>query len=91
MAKYIYENPNWPNFNWDNEKIALLLNDVKLLQAKLLGKMSSLGFEIQLFATTVIGDKVLIINAPILIGGDFSNSALIVNEIMESLIITKNE
>lgn len=47
--------------------------------------------EIQLFATTVIGDKVLIINAPILIGGDFSNSALIVNEIMESLIITKNE
>jgi hypothetical protein len=45
--------------------------------------------EIQLFATTVIGDKILIINAPILIGGDFSKAALIVNDMMEALIITK--
>jgi hypothetical protein len=35
--------------------------------------------EIQLFATTVIGDKVLIINAPIMTGGNFSKVALIVN------------
>ena len=60
MAKYIYENPNWPNFNWDNEKIALLLNDVKLLQAKLLGKMSSLGFEIQEEASRIVLENEII-------------------------------
>lgn len=45
--------------------------------------------EIQLFATTVIRDKVLIINAPIMTSGDFSKAALIVNEFMEVLTITK--
>lgn len=45
--------------------------------------------EIQLFATTIIGNKILIINAPILKVGDFSESALIVNELMEALTITK--
>ena len=45
--------------------------------------------EFQLFATTVIGDNILIINAPILTGGDFSKAAYIVNEMMEALIITK--
>jgi hypothetical protein len=45
--------------------------------------------EIQLFATTVIGDKILIINAPIMTGGAFSKAALIVNEFMEALTITK--
>ena len=45
--------------------------------------------EIQLFATSVIRDKVLIINAPIMTGGDFSKAALIVNEFMEALTITK--
>lgn len=45
--------------------------------------------DIQLFATTVIGDKILIINAPIMTGGDFSKVALIVNEFMEALTITK--
>lgn len=44
---------------------------------------------IQLFATTVIGDKILIINAPIMTGGDFSKAALIVNEFMEALTIKK--
>jgi hypothetical protein len=45
--------------------------------------------EIQLFATTVIGDNIVIINAPIMIGDDFSKAALIVNELMEALTITK--
>jgi hypothetical protein len=45
--------------------------------------------EIQLFATTVIGDKIFIINAPIMTGGDFSKAALIVNEFMEALTILK--
>jgi hypothetical protein len=45
--------------------------------------------QIQLFATTVIGDKIFIINAPIMTGEDFSKAALIVNDIMEALTITK--
>ena len=43
--------------------------------------------EIQLFSTTVIGDKILIINAPITTGGDFSKAATIVNELMEGLVV----
>lgn len=45
--------------------------------------------EIQLFATTIIGNEILIINAPIMTGGDFSKAALIVDEFMEALTITK--
>lgn len=45
--------------------------------------------DIQLFATTVIGDKVLIINAPTMISGDFSKAALIVNELIETLTIAR--
>jgi hypothetical protein len=45
--------------------------------------------DIQLFATTVIGDQILIINAPIMTGGDFSKAADIVNEFMEAMSITK--
>jgi len=45
--------------------------------------------DIQLFATTVIGDKILIINAPITTGGDFTKAALIVNEFMEAMTIIK--
>jgi hypothetical protein len=45
--------------------------------------------DIQLFATTVIGDQILIINAPIMTGGDFSKAAHIVNEFMEAMSITK--
>jgi hypothetical protein len=45
--------------------------------------------DIQLYATTVIGDKILIINAPIMTGEDFSKAALIVNEFMGALTIMK--
>ena len=45
--------------------------------------------DIQLFATTVIRDQLLIINAPIMTGGDFSKAALIVNEFMEAMSITQ--
>ena len=60
MAKYIYENANWPNFYWDKEAISVQLNEVKLLQAKLLGKMSSLGFEIQEESSRVILENEII-------------------------------
>jgi Fic family protein len=47
MARYIYEELNWPNFYWKKDEITAPLNEVKILQAKLLGKMSALGFDIQ--------------------------------------------
>jgi hypothetical protein len=40
---------------------------------------------IQLFASTIIGNKILDINAPIIVDGDFSKAALLVNQFMESL------
>ena len=46
--------------------------------------------EIQLFASTVIGDKILTINAPVMNGGSFEEACLIVNELMESLKITRH-
>lgn len=42
---------------------------------------------IQLFATTVIGDNILIINAPIMTDGDFAEPAYIVNDLMEALTV----
>ena len=42
---------------------------------------------IQLFASTIIGDKILDLNAPIQQDGNFGKAALIVNQMMESLII----
>ena len=44
---YIYQQKNWPNFNWDNEKLLPLLGKVRNLQGKLVGKMESLGFELR--------------------------------------------
>ncbi len=51
MAKYIYQRENWTNFTWDEKKINLLLAEVRNLQGRLLGKMSSLDFVLQEEAT----------------------------------------
>lgn len=45
--KYIYQNTDWHQFNWNGEKVLKLLSEVKLAQGFLLGKMNSLGFEIK--------------------------------------------
>ncbi len=45
--------------------------------------------EIQLFASTLIGDHIFTINAPIMSGGDFAKAALTVNQMMETLTIAK--
>ena len=42
---------------------------------------------IQLFASTIINDKIVTINAPIFIDEDFKKAAYIVNEFIESLKI----
>ncbi|MFL5739548.1 MAG: hypothetical protein ACJ75B_04980 [Flavisolibacter sp.] len=44
---------------------------------------------IQLFASTIIGGKVLTINAPMFAAADFNKAGLIVNQMMESLAEAK--
>jgi len=45
--KYIYEYSNWPVFEWDESNIQLVLGQVRHLQGRVLGQMSSLGFKVQ--------------------------------------------
>jgi Fic family protein len=47
MPVYIYQLPNWPRFTWQQEQIAALLAEVRHRQGRLLGKMESLGFNLQ--------------------------------------------
>jgi len=44
---YIYQNPNWANFYWNQEKVLEALSKVKLAQGLLLGKMEALGFKLR--------------------------------------------
>ncbi|GHT51676.1 cell division protein Fic [Bacteroidia bacterium] len=44
MAKYIYQHENWTNFVWNEDKIRDLFGEVKYLQGKLNGIMSTIGF-----------------------------------------------
>lgn len=49
--KYIYQLKEWPDFEWDPEKIAKLLAEVRHRQGRLLGRMEGLGFHLQAEAT----------------------------------------
>jgi Fic family protein len=44
---WIYDNLAWPNFTWDNHRLASKLAQTRHLQGLLLGKMASLGFDLQ--------------------------------------------
>jgi Fic family protein len=44
MAKYIYQHENWTDFTWNEQKINELYGEVKYLQGKLNGIMSTIGF-----------------------------------------------
>ena len=44
---YIHQLPNWPRFTWQQDKVAPLLADVRHRQGRLLGRMESLGFDLQ--------------------------------------------
>jgi len=48
---YIHQLQNWPNFQWDNSKIAPLLTTARNKQGRLLGKMEGIGFTLQNEAT----------------------------------------
>jgi Fic family protein len=43
---YIYENLNWPKFEWQDEKVLPLLSAVRYHQGKIVGKMGAFGFEL---------------------------------------------
>ena len=47
MKLYIHENDNWTDFVWDEKKVSLKLAGTRNLQGRLLGKMESLGFDLQ--------------------------------------------
>ncbi len=47
IEMYIHENQNWTDFTWDNKKVMIKLGEVRNLQGKLLGRMESLGFDLQ--------------------------------------------
>ncbi|TAK74460.1 MAG: Fic family protein [Gammaproteobacteria bacterium] len=44
---YIHERTDWPNFTWDQKKVADLLVEARYLQGRLLGRMEALGFQVQ--------------------------------------------
>lgn len=44
---YIHENENWSDFVWDEKQVSLKLAETRNLQGRLLGKMESLGFDLQ--------------------------------------------
>jgi Fic family protein len=47
MAIYIHQLPHWPRFNWNQEKLAALLAEVRSRQGRLLGRMEALGFKLR--------------------------------------------
>lgn len=51
LTQYIYQRPDWPSFTWNAEKLFQLLASVRHRQGKLLGRMESLGFNLQAEAT----------------------------------------
>lgn len=44
MSKYIYEYEEWTHFTWDNDAISSVFGEVRNLQGKIIGQMSTLGF-----------------------------------------------
>ena len=47
MAFYIHNRDNWTDFTWNDKKVLLKLSETRNLQGKLLGRMESLGFDLQ--------------------------------------------
>jgi Fic family protein len=44
---YIYEEPHWPNFTWDEKRLGRKLADLRSQQARLIGQLETLGFRQQ--------------------------------------------
>lgn len=48
---YIHQRKDWPNFKWNDAKLAPMLAEVRHLQGRLLGRMEALGFNLREEAT----------------------------------------
>lgn len=46
MKKYIWSEPDWPKFRWDDSKLGRTLADLRYKQGRFLGQMSALGFDL---------------------------------------------
>lgn len=46
-AIYIWQQPDWPKFTWNHPQVDEVLNSVMEHQARLLGMLSALGFDLQ--------------------------------------------
>src|SRR6266478_4667518 len=44
---YIHELPDWPRLEWDRERLAEPLADIRHRQGRLTGHMEALGFNLQ--------------------------------------------
>ncbi len=47
MSRYIHELPDWPNFQWAQEKLASPLAALRHRQGRLIGRMETLGFPLR--------------------------------------------
>lgn len=57
---YIHEEPDWPEFKWDSDKLSSKLSALRYRQGQLLGRMQSLGFDLRTEASldTITNDVV---------------------------------
>lgn len=51
MNRYIHQLKNWPQFDWDQKKLVMLLASVHHNQGRLVGRMEALGFDLRAEAT----------------------------------------
>jgi Fic family protein len=51
MSRYLYELPDWPDFRWDEKKLAVQLATLRHRQGRLVGRMETLGFPLRAEAT----------------------------------------
>lgn len=60
MITWIHEQPDWPNFTWDEAALAVRLAEIRYRQGRLLGRMDALGFHLKREAclTTITQDVV---------------------------------
>ena len=47
MITYIHQQPDWPSFAWDQAALAPLLAEVNHRLGRLLGQMSTYGFDLR--------------------------------------------
>jgi Fic family protein len=47
MKRYIHEQADWPDFRWDQERLAVRLAALRHKQGRLIGRMESLGFSLR--------------------------------------------